>query len=1057
MENKSQYWRGLEELNNDPKFLASKKHEFAEGIPLEEVFTEEEGELTANRRDFLKYFGFGISAVALAACNKAPVKNAIPYIVKPENITPGVPNWYASTCNACASNCSILVKTREGRPVKIEGNSESPIFKGGVCGAGHASLLELYDNERLRKPRKKGADATWAEVDKEITGALAGAKNVALITGTVNSPSTKKAIAEFTTKYPQVKHFQYEAFSYGALAKATKESFGKEVVPGYRFDLAKVIVSFGADFLGTWISPVEFTKQWAKNRGAEDKKMSRHIQIESYLSVTGSNADVRYPIKPSAEGAYIISLYNKIAALAGAPSLGTLPPVELPVNGVENTAKELWENRGQSLVVCGSNNIGAQSVVHAINVLLGNIGTTVDLVNYSNQHYSDDTHFNNFVNDLSAGTVDGVIFYNVNPVYSYSDSVKLAEGIKKAKLSVSSSPVVDETSELCQYNVPDSHYLESWNDSEPKAGYFTFTQPSITTVFETRQMQESLLTWAGNNSNFYDYMVANWSSLGSEGFKKAIHDGFYIQPQTGAQPSFNAEAAKGFEAVAYELYTASKDKKEVKLYTKVGVRDGSGAKNPWLQEMPDPISKVCWDNYAAISIATAKELGVEDGDTINVTAKHGKIEKVPVLVQPGQPNNVIAVAVGYGRNGSAGSKAERGIIGVNAYTLANYAPTQMHGHADVQVAKGEGRHELAQTQTHHTIEGRAIIKEASLGEYVKDARAGNQDHHKALKENGNLLTLWSERDSKGHKWTMAIDLNKCTGCGSCIVSCNAENNVPVVGRKEVKNRREMHWIRIDRYYKFKDKDGKAATREKGMAATMLKGKDEGVIDYNDPTSVDFENVSVTHQPVMCQQCGHAPCETVCPVLATVHSSEGLNQMAYNRCVGTRYCANNCPYKVRRFNWFKYRENDQFDFNFNHDLGRMVINPDVTVRSRGVMEKCSFCVQRIQAGKLKAKLENRAMVDGDVKTACQQSCPSDAIIFGDFNDENSQVRKYFKNERAYFVLEEYNVQPSVAYMTKVRNVNEAIAGDHGHSLGKGEKHENHGEEHKTEEKHAETHS
>ena len=1041
MENKNQYWRGLEELNNDPKFLASKKHEFAEGIPLEEVFTEEDGELSSNRRDFLKYFGFGISAVALAACNKTPVKNAIPYIVKPENITPGIPNWYASTCNACSANCSILVKTREGRPIKIEGNADSPIFKGGVCGTGHASLLGLYDNERLRKPRVKGSDATWAAIDKEIPAALAGAKNVALITGTVNSPSTKKAIAAFTAKYPQVKHFSYEPFSYGAIAKATKEAFGKEVVPGYRFDLAKVIVSFGADFLGTWISPVEYTKQWAAGRGAEDKNMSRHIQIESYLSVTGSNADVRYPIKPSAEGAYIISLYNKVAALAGAPTFGSLPAVELPVNGIENTAKELWENKGKSLVVCGSNHIGAQVVVHALNVLLGNIGTTVDLANYSNQHYSDDAQFAAFVNDLNSGAVDGVIFYNVNPVYSYNESAKLVEGIKKAKVSIASNAGLDETSELCMYNAPDSHFLESWNDNEPKAGYFTFTQPTISTVFETRQMQESLLRWAGENASFYDYMVSNWSgSLSGDTWTKALHDGFYQAPVAAYAGTFNIEAAKGFESVAYELYTNAKTKKELKLYTKVGVGAGEGSHNPWLQEMPDPISKVCWDNYVAISHDTAKELNVTDGDTLNISFKGGKLESVPVLVQPGQPNNVVAVAVGYGR--TSGGKTGKN-VGVNAYVAANYLGTQLHLQSDVTLEKGNGNYELAQTQTHHTIEGRAIIKETSLGEYIKNPRSGNEDHHKSLKDKGNLITLWSERDSKGHKWTMAIDLNKCTGCGSCIVSCNAENNVPVVGRKEVLNRREMHWIRIDRYYRFRTKDNNFITKED---------------DYNnEATGVDFENVSVTYQPVMCQQCGHAPCETVCPVLATVHSSEGLNHMAYNRCVGTRYCANNCPYKVRRFNWFKYRDNDKFDFNFNHDLGRMVINPDVTVRSRGVMEKCSFCVQRIQAGKLKAKLENRTMVDGDVKTACQQSCPADAIIFGDINDEKSKVRNYFKDERAYFVLEEYNIQPSVAYMTKVRNVNETLVQDNHHGAAKHEehKHEEHKqEEHKAEEKHAE---
>jgi MoCo/4Fe-4S cofactor protein with predicted Tat translocation signal len=1020
MENKNQYWKGLEELNNDPKFLESKKHEFAEGIPLEEVFTEEDGGMNANRRDFLKYFGFSISAVALAACNKAPIKNAIPYIVKPENITPGIPNWYASTCNACSSNCSILVKTREGRPIKIEGNSDSPVFKGATCGTGQASLLGLYDNERLRGPKAKGAEATWDAVNGDIKSGLASAKAIRLITGTVNSPSTKKAIAEFTAKFPQAQHIQYEANSMGSIAEASMRAFGKKVVPGYRFDLAKVIVSFGADFLGTWISPAEFTKQWSATRVAENKNMSRHIQIESNLSLSGTNADVRYPIKPSAEGAYLVSLYNKIAALAGAPALGNLPAVELPLDGINNTAKELWAAKGASLVVCGSNNVDYQLLVHAINTMLGNNGTTVDFANYSNQNYSDDAAFEVFAKDLETGAVDAAIFYNVNPVYSHVNGAKIAEGIKKLKLSVASNSNLDETASLCMYNTPDSHFLESWNDNEPKAGYFTFTQPTISPVFNTRQMQEVLLSWAGNTNNYFDYMKANWAgSLSGDSWTKAIHDGFHQAAIAPVSVSFNSDLS-AVVAPAYNTYTNSKTKLELKLYSKVGIKDGAHAHNPWLQELPDPISKICWDNYANISNATAKELGVKDGDMINISSKAGKLESVPVLVQPGQPNNVIALAIGYGR--TAGGKSGLN-VGKNAFPFAST------GAIEITVEKASGSYELAQTQTHHTIQGRALIKEASVAEYNKDSKAGNHDHHKALKENGNLLTLWDERDNKGHRWAMAVDLNKCTGCGSCVVSCNAENNVPVVGRQEVINRREMHWIRIDRYYRFRNKDNNNITREE---------------EYNlESTGVDFENVSVVHQPLMCQQCGHAPCETVCPVLATVHSSEGLNHMAYNRCVGTRYCANNCPYKVRRFNWFKYRDNSQFDFNFNNDLGRMVINPDVTVRSRGVMEKCSFCVQRIQAGKLKAKLENRIIVDGDVKTACQQSCPADAIIFGDVNDEKSEIRKYFQNDRAFFLLEEYNVQPSVAYMTKVRNVDENLnaGGHHGaakHEAPKAEK-------------------
>lgn len=1024
MENKNKYWKGLEELNNDPKFVASKKNEFAQGIPLEEVLTESDGELQSNRRDFLKYFGFSISAVALAACNRTPVKNAIPYIVKPENVTPGVPNWYATTCGACSTGCSILVKTREGRPVKIEGNSESPVFKGGVCASGHASILGLYDNERLKAPRSGQNESTWKAVDADITKALASAKNIRIVTNTITSPSTKKAIAEFTAKYPSTKTVGYEAISYAALIEANRIAFGKAVVPSYNFDKANVIVSFGADFLGTWISPVEYTKGWAKNRKAEDKKMSRHLHFESNLSLTGSNADYRFPIKPSMEGAVLLSIYNKVAAASGAPTFN-VPTIELAVNSIDLAAKELIAAKGQSLVVSGSNNLDNQLLVAAINGLLGNIGTTIDLDNYSNQASGDDAAFEAFVADMENGTVDAVIFYNTNPAYSYYNAERFKKALAKVGTSISTNASTDETGELCKYQTPDNHYLESWNDAEPKVGYFGLTQPTITNVFDTRQAQESLLTWAGNTTDFYTYVKNNWQSTilmaGEEAWNKALHDGFYVATPKAVSTAAAAPLSSDIANRVTVNYVNNKNNTELKLYTKVGLGDGTQANNPWLQELPDPISKVCWDNYLTIGKVTADKFSLKDGDVVTLTVGGSKIEGLPVLVQPGQANSTIGLAVGYGKtHGKVASNFGKG-LGKNAYGLVSFENGKYKYNASegITLTKTDDGYELAQTQTHHTIEGRNLLREASLNEYIKNPSAGNNDH-------AHIISLWEEHDSKGHKWGMAIDMNACTGCGACVVSCSAENNIPVVGRKEILNSREMHWIRIDRYYSFKDKKGVVTTKEKELDK---KGSD-----------VDYENVSVMYQPMMCQHCGHAPCETVCPVLATVHSSEGLNQMAYNRCVGTRYCANNCPYKVRRFNWFKYRENDQFDFHFNNDLGRMVINPDVTVRSRGVMEKCSFCVQRIQAGKLKAKVENRALVDGDVKTACQQSCPADALVFGDMNDPNSEISKLFKNERKYVLLEEYNVQPSVGYLTKIRNVNEPIAGEQKAPVKHEEKHE-----------------
>jgi molybdopterin-containing oxidoreductase family iron-sulfur binding subunit len=1034
MGNINKYWKGLEELNNDPKFVANKKNEFAQGIPLEEVLTDSDGEMQSNRRDFLKYFGFSISAVALAACNNTPVKNAIPYIIKPENITPGIPNWYATTCGACSTGCSILVKTREGRPVKIEGNAESPVFKGGVCATGHASLLGLYDNERLRLPRKDNNESTWATVDTEITQALASSKNIRIVSGTNNSPSTKKIIAEFTAKYPSTKVVGYEAISYAALIEANKRAFGKAVVPSFNFEKAKVIVSFGADFLGTWISPVEFTKGWSKNRKAEDKKMSRHMHFESNLSITGSNADYRFPIKPSMEGAVLLSIYNKIATATGAPTF-SIPTIEIALNSIDLTAKELLAAKGESLVISGSNNIDNQLLVASINSLLGNIGTTIDLDNYSNQVSGDDAAFETFVNEMENGTIDTVLFYNTNPAYSYYNADKFKQALKKVKTTITTNSSTDETGELCKYQTPDNHYLESWNDSEPKLGYFGLTQPTITNVFTTRQVQESLLKWAGNNTDVYTYIKSNWEAnilmAGETAWNKALHDGFFVASPKVASTASAAALSSDIANKATVNYTTNLKNTELKLYTKVGLGDGTHANNPWLQELPDPISKACWDNYLTIGKVTADQFNLKQGDVVTLKAGKTTIEGLPILIQPGQANSTIGLAMGYGKlKGKVASNFGKG-LGKNAFGLVSFENNTFSYNASngITLTKTDDGYELPLTQTHQTIEGRNLLREASLNEYIKNPSAGNNEH-------AHIISLWEEHDSKGHKWGMAIDMNACTGCGSCVVSCSAENNVPVVGRKEILNSREMHWIRIDRYYSFKNlATGKPSTKEK---------------EYdNKDNNIDFEHVTVMHQPMMCQHCGHAPCETVCPVLATVHSSEGLNQMAYNRCVGTRYCANNCPYKVRRFNWFKYRENDDFDFHFNNDLGRMVINPDVTVRSRGVMEKCSFCVQRIQASKLKAKIENRKMVDGDVKTACQQSCPADALIFGDMNDANSEISKLFKNERKYVLLEEYNVQPSVGYMTKIRNVDESIAGEQKAPVKHEEKHEEKHEAHSNE--------
>ncbi|MBN4066015.1 TAT-variant-translocated molybdopterin oxidoreductase [Candidatus Amoebophilus asiaticus] len=1007
MGKEKKYWRGLEELKQEPEFENKKHKEFAEDLPYEKGILIENGN-SPDRRDFLKMMGFGLAAASLASC-EMPVNKAIPYLNKPEEITPGEANWYASTFADGVDYCSILVKTREGRPIKIEGNEASAITQGGASARVHASILSLYDEERLRNPVLKGEKSTWNEVDsaiKQKLGAIATKEGkIVLLTSTIISPSTKKIISEFLEKYPTAKHVTYDAVSQSSIITAHKNCFEKTALPRYRFDKANVIVSFGADFLGTWISPVEFTKQYSSNRKPERKKMSRHIQFETSLSVTGANADLRLPVKPSQIGLAILNLYNYIAKEAGAKTY-TAEKIEFAGNAITNTAKELWKNRGKSLVVAGSNDVGVQEVVCAINSLLDSYGNTIDMDNHSNLRQGNDAEMIELVNQMKNGNVDALIAYHVNPVYDYCQSKDFLEGFKKVGLRISFALKVDETAENCDYMCPDHHYLESWNDAEPYLGYFSLGQPTINPIFNTRAAQESLLKWMGNNQGIHPYIKNYWKTNLFEKqsrfltfttfWNKTLHEGVFELPHLPAQGlTLNKDLGTSVDSIK-KNYKANSDKTELVLYEKVAIRNGKDANNPWLQELPDPISRAAWDNYLAISPRHAKEMGLKQEDVVELSAKGVQPVKIPVLIQPGQAYQTVSLAVGYGRT-KAGLVAEG--IGKNAYPFATIDDGTVRLHnSTVAISKTDETYPLAQTQTQHTIVGRPIIKETTLEEYKQDPHAGNKDKP-------HLVTLYDKFEPKGHHWAMVIDLNACTGCGSCVVSCTAENNVPVVGKDEIRNKRDMHWLRIDRYYS------------------------ESKTDDHEPE----ENPEVTFQPMLCQHCDNAPCENVCPVAATNHSSEGINQMAYNRCIGTRFCANNCPYKVRRFNWFDYADNDAFPSNsrmtysgdkdvwgMTKPLPRMALNPDVTVRSRGVMEKCSFCIQRVQKGKLDAKIDGRNVKDGEVKTACQQSCPANAIVFGDLLDPNSAVSKLYKNERKYHVLEELHTLPSIGYLTKVRN-------------------------------------
>ena len=1036
------YWQSFGERNDSEAFKKSTEDEFNESLPLEGL--DGKGLLDAKhpRRDFLKYLGFSTAAATLAASCEMPVRHVVPYLNKPENTIPGVADYYATTYTIGGDVVPLVAKVRDGRPIKLEGNTLSSLTKGGTSARIQASVLDLYDTARLRYPAqiadgKPQEVSTFDAFDQMASAAFAAAGGpLVLLTGTLTSPTTNQIITEFLTKFPGSKHVQYDADSYSGVLLAAESTYGKKAIPSYRFDKAQVIVSLGADFLGTWLTPVEFARQYASGRKVDEKNptMSKHYQFESLLSLTGSNADERYTHKPSESGAVALAL---LAELGGSVTAPALP--EKVKAGVKKAAKELMDNKGKGLVVSGSNNVHIQIIVNAINEAIGAGGTTVDWSAPVQVRQGIDSDMNALVADLNDGKVGTLLIYGVNPAYDYYDAEKFKAGLKKVKSSISFNDRLDETTELTKLVLPAPHFLESWGDTEPRPGYFCFLQPTIAPLFKTRPFEESLLKWSGNNTTYEAYFKQYWTGKlgGVEAYEKALQDGV-IEPSAtpaGGTPTYNnakvADAATALAAIK------GGSPFEVVFYQKVGMGIGAQANNPWLLELPDPVTKISWDNYAIISPKVAKEkfkIDLADrrqADAYEVVPEkqlikltiNGKELNIPAIVIPGTNNEVIGIAVGFGRKSANADMTADNIgraaagAGFNAFPLLGYNGTTVDWYAtgaDFTVTKE--KFQLAQMQTHGTIEGRTeVVKELTLDKFKADPSFVYEEREKELKPFGGVEnfesqgTLYPIYDKPGIKWGMNIDLNSCIGCAACVVACHAENNVPVVGKSEMLRWHDMHWLRIDRYYSSPGRD------------------------LDSP-----EDVQVVFQPMLCQHCDNAPCENVCPVNATNHSQEGLNQMAYNRCIGTRYCANNCPYKVRRFNWADYTGADSFPnnqdqkivgkldpavFQMNDDLTRMVLNPDVVVRSRGVMEKCSFCVQRLQDGKLKAKKENRGLEDMvDIQTACQQACPTNAIVFGNANDKSSKITSTRSEQalRLFHVIEEVHTLPNISYLAKVRH-------------------------------------
>lgn len=1042
MSSNKKYWKSVEELKEDSSIVETlKQNEFVQEIPTDEFLGDKETleNSSTTRRDFLKYVGFSTAAASLAAC-EGPVVKSIPYVVQPDTIIPGVANYYATTIADGFDYASVLVKTREGRPIKIENNTMAAA-NGSANARVNASVLGLYDSKRLKTPMKGESVISWSSLMSETTQQLDALKDsgkqIVLLTQTYASPSTSKLISEFKEKYgANVKHVQYDAVSESTALDAFQAKYGQRALANYDFSKAATIVSVGADFLGDWQGG-GFDSGYAKGRVPSHGKMSRHVQFESNMSLSGANADKRVPLTPTQQKLALAKLHSLIT--------GGSVSVNLPKaigDAVQKAANEIKRAGSNGVVVTGIQDVNAQTVVLEINEHINS--KAFDTVNTILTRQGDNNKVAALISDMKAGKVGAVIMSGVNPMYTLPNANDFAEGLKKTGLSVAFSMKVDETSALTNYIAAAPHYLESWGDVEIKKGHFALMQPTIRPLFDTKQFQDALLMWNGNDVSYNDYVKTTWKEtiLNGSSFNTALHDGVFVS--TATTPVVEGEEASGSEVVGEEVITevpsgnaarrlaqATSKGMELTLYTKTGMGDGQQANNPWLQEFPDPITRASWDNYLTISAADAKELGIVNdhdatgglnGSYTDVTV-NGVTITIPAIIQPGQAKGSFGLALGYGRT-SEGIKEEMR-TGVNAYALYRGFNTIQN----VTIAKASGMHEFACVQLQNTLMGRGdIIKETTLEIFnTKDKEHWNAVPVVSLNHEETPVTspdvdLWDEFDrSVGHHFNLSIDLNSCTGCGACVIACHAENNVPVVGKEEVRRSRDMHWLRIDRYYSSEDTFEQDNDKKDGFSG--LSG-DNGSLGGFGELEIAADNPQVAFQPVMCQHCNHAPCETVCPVAATSHGRQGQNHMAYNRCVGTRYCANNCPYKVRRFNWFLYNGNDEFDYFMNDDLGRMVINPDVTVRSRGVMEKCSMCIQMTQKTILDAKRDGRAIKDGEFKTACSAACSSGAMVFGDINDKNSEVAKLLKDDRMYHLLESVGTKPNVQYHTKVRNTTEA---------------------------------
>lgn len=986
--NSTRYWRSLEDLSSTKEF---------QEFPLPEGMS---------RRKFLSLMGASLALAGLAGCRR-PVEKIIPYVIPPETFIPGSPQFYATTVPQGIGAVGVLVETHEGRPTKIEGNPQHPFSQGATNAFIQAEILNLYDPDRSRQVLYQGSPSSWnnfLETWKKLHSQykLINGKGLAVLSPSFSSPTLARLKQQFHRTFPAAQWATYEPISDENIYKGLERITGQRTLPLPLFEKADVILSLDSDFLHMETHDIIAAKGFAQKRKLTSEKdaMNRLYMVESSFSVTGGMADHRLSVPSRDVPQFALALVKALAELGcQAPGCEGWPdPDETRCDQtwIKAVAKDLWSHRGGSIVVAGRRQPEwLHALVYTLNEALGNNGQTCHYHRPDHAALPDQNELIKLMQAIQEGDVSTLIILGGNPAYNTPADLDLARLLPTIPTTIHLGLYHDETARLATWHLPQAHFMESWGDAAALDGTLSVIQPQIAPLLSGRSVTEVLGSIVnGQSVKDYDLVRATWKAqLGTGNFaeqwQQVLHDGVY--KTGGKRPARMSLKTPGLQRVQRSVLTnysgpLSVNNLEIVFTASRSVYDGSYANNGWLQELPDPVTKLTWDNAALMSRRTAEALQVTNEELITLSYR-GRSLTMPVWIVPGQADFSITVALGYGHTAAGGVSSG---VGFNTYQLrTSLAPDADQGLA---ISRTGRTYPLASTQDHHgmdleslaanTIQKRlpTLLREATLKEYRE-----KPDFVDTYEDHPPLRSLWEERSyDQGNQWGMVIDLSQCTGCNACTLACQSENNIPVVGKEEVANGREMHWIRIDRYFRGNQ-----------------------------------DSPDMVYQPVSCQHCENAPCEQVCPVAATLHDKEGLNVMVYNRCVGTRYCANNCPYKVRRFNFYNYTK-------AMSELVQMAMNPDVTVRSRGVMEKCTFCIQRISRARIQAKEEHRNIQDGEVVAACQQVCPTEAIVFGDLNDPNSKVSQIKKQNRNYALLGELNTKPRLTYLARIRNPNPELA-------------------------------